>query len=411
MQYVWGQGYIDNLLLHREGGDTWYHLTDVQFSTVAILDGAAALVERVSYDAYGKARHHYMADWEGNGGVTQAKIDQINTVAGGANHAIGEANYNPDMDIDRNGDVQTADYTIANTEGTHAALAKGLISDPSVDNQIGYDSYVFNAETLQYLARNRNYDPDHGRWIERDPAGYVDGMNLYEYVGGRPTVILDPRGLKGCCGADVSSCITAIGSNLNTIFGNLTTKRQRKLCQSVIGLRHWDIHALAFNRHFFKQGKCNQSGDCKDTVTVAGGCFKAEWVNYYLWGRIRALCGNSENSSIRWVQGYRFYTATLGAGTRGRILFTMLGYRNLPLRASSRALSGSARNMKKCKPCTSQQYDGDLDVSLGPWNDLRLSHLFFRVNCRNGQLIGGASFRDAVPGVDPYPYGGEYPTY
>ena len=29
------------------------------------MDDSAALVERVSYDAYGDARHHYMADWEG----------------------------------------------------------------------------------------------------------------------------------------------------------------------------------------------------------------------------------------------------------------------------------------------------------------------------------------------------------
>ncbi len=202
VQYVAGIRYVDDCILHREDNDVngtyddmWYHLTDVQFSTVAIVDDSAAdLIERITYDAYGEARHHYMADWDGSGGVTQTEINQIDTVAGGANHAIGQANYNPDMDIDRNGDVQTADYTIANTEGTHAALAKGLITQSSVDSQIGYDSYVFNAETRQYLARNRWYDPAHGRWIERDPMGYVDGMNLYEYVGGQPTMAYDPFG-------------------------------------------------------------------------------------------------------------------------------------------------------------------------------------------------------------------------
>ncbi len=202
VQYVWGQRYIDDLLLHREDNDTngtyddtWYHLTDVQYSTVAILDDAAALVERVSYDAYGKARHHYMADWDGSGGVTQAEIDQINTVAGGANHAIGEANYNPDMDIDRNGDVAEADFWIADNESTHAALAKGLISQSSVDNQIGWDGYVFNAETRQYCVRHRTYDPIQGRWIERDPLGELAGPNLYEYVVANPLRWSDPLGL------------------------------------------------------------------------------------------------------------------------------------------------------------------------------------------------------------------------
>jgi uncharacterized protein RhaS with RHS repeats len=39
------------------------------------------------------------------------------------------------------------------------------------------------------------YDPKHGRWLQRDPAGYVDGMNLYEYVNSMVTVLIDPEGL------------------------------------------------------------------------------------------------------------------------------------------------------------------------------------------------------------------------
>jgi len=38
--------------------ETWYHLTDTLFSTVVILDENAKVIERVSYDAYGNARHH-----------------------------------------------------------------------------------------------------------------------------------------------------------------------------------------------------------------------------------------------------------------------------------------------------------------------------------------------------------------
>jgi len=39
------------------------------------------------------------------------------------------------------------------------------------------------------------YHPTLGRWLQRDPIGYADGMGLYEYVGGRPVVMLDPQGL------------------------------------------------------------------------------------------------------------------------------------------------------------------------------------------------------------------------
>jgi hypothetical protein len=39
------------------------------------------------------------------------------------------------------------------------------------------------------------YNPKHGRWLQRDPIGYVDGMNLYVYVRCLPTGDQDPTGL------------------------------------------------------------------------------------------------------------------------------------------------------------------------------------------------------------------------
>lgn len=41
-----------------------------------------------------------------------------------------------------------------------------------------------------------HYDPSLGRWLERDPAGYSDGANLYETVSSRPLNASDPTGLK-----------------------------------------------------------------------------------------------------------------------------------------------------------------------------------------------------------------------
>jgi uncharacterized protein RhaS with RHS repeats len=34
-----------------------------------------------------------------------------------------------------------------------------------------------------------------GRWVQRDPIGYHDGMDLYEYVSSLPTISTDPSGL------------------------------------------------------------------------------------------------------------------------------------------------------------------------------------------------------------------------
>jgi len=39
------------------------------------------------------------------------------------------------------------------------------------------------------------YHPQAGRWIQRDPEGYVDGMSLYEYVQSGPITKVDPLGL------------------------------------------------------------------------------------------------------------------------------------------------------------------------------------------------------------------------
>ena len=46
-----------------------------------------------------------------------------------------------------------------------------------------------------YHYRARPYDPETGRFMQRDPLGYVDGMSLYEYVVSNPIVYLDFLGL------------------------------------------------------------------------------------------------------------------------------------------------------------------------------------------------------------------------
>jgi uncharacterized protein RhaS with RHS repeats len=48
-----------------------------------------------------------------------------------------------------------------------------------------------------YSFQHRELDPTLGRWIQQDPAGYVDGKNLYQFVSGTPVVRRDPLGLAG----------------------------------------------------------------------------------------------------------------------------------------------------------------------------------------------------------------------
>lgn len=209
VQYFWGLRHIDDCLMHRadlnDDGDyqdtnegRWFHLTDAQFSTVAIVNQAGTLIERVSYDSYGRARHHQPGDVDGlNGTCDSADKAIVDGLISGGPITISSGSYRAEADLNRDGVINSSDSTLANR--TASALATGDISIASSggpDSSVGWCGYIFNRATGQYLVRFRNYDTALGRWLERDPAGYVDGMSLYGYLGGAAPWGLDPFGLE-----------------------------------------------------------------------------------------------------------------------------------------------------------------------------------------------------------------------
>lgn len=62
------------------------------------------------------------------------------------------------------------------------------------------------------MAVYRFYDPDLGRWLNRDPIGEQGGLNLYGYVINDPTNLVDPLGLEGTFAVNLSS-----GSSWTTV--------------------------------------------------------------------------------------------------------------------------------------------------------------------------------------------------
>ena len=182
VQYIWGPRYIDDLIARRmkdeNDGDTGvydeilYHLTDAMFSTRVVVDNAQTIRERVRYNPYGQARHSWPADVDGDGDVDVTDQTIVNDVfmSGGASvKSIHDAEYIVHADVDADGDVDKQDAGLVQIA---AALGTGELS--STGNVIGGDGYVFNPETQHYIVRHRHYSPEWGRWLERDPLGYIN---------------------------------------------------------------------------------------------------------------------------------------------------------------------------------------------------------------------------------------------
>ena len=148
--YVWGN-YIDELLVMNDdaGDDSDYVVChDHLYSATALLDMSdGSVVEHYQYDAYG---------W-------------------------------PYVYVNDGND----DTWFTSDDGFALSSSIGLV-------------YLFTGRELDYhsggrylqYSRARYYDPHlHRRWLQRDPAGYIDGMNLYEYVR-RSHFITSQKGLS-----------------------------------------------------------------------------------------------------------------------------------------------------------------------------------------------------------------------
>jgi len=151
-QYVWDETYIDSPAVRfcdlnadgdfADANEVLYYCYDANRCVTALVNADGDVVERYTYDPYGKPTFH-AADWS---------LQQV------AGHA----------------------------DGTASAFA----------NEILYCGYRYDPETGLYHVRNRYYHPILGRWITRDPKEDVDGMNLYQYVRSAPTGFVDWNGAQ-----------------------------------------------------------------------------------------------------------------------------------------------------------------------------------------------------------------------
>jgi len=157
IEYVWSPTYIDAMIVRDRDNDAdsegtpdtrVYVQHDANFNTTALVQEVSAntwkVVERYVYDPYAKAT----VLWGQNGGGGGSQ-DDWDTKAG-----------------------TTYDFR---------QRFQGLRYDGTGDGM--------------YSVRFRDYSVGQSRWVQQDPAGYVDEANLYQFVSGAPASRRDPSGL------------------------------------------------------------------------------------------------------------------------------------------------------------------------------------------------------------------------
>jgi len=217
VQYFWGLRALDDLVMRRLdsdadgdfGDDTVYFLTDALFSprvAVGVADaqtGDVDVRERYYFNPYGQPRPRFAKDvnWDGQVNSNDRIIvddlaDALNN-GGAAGTPISHADYIVDADINNDGMIDADDKGLMSGFLVTPLRKPGEFSGlDGLPLRFGLAGYHWVPRLEMYLARNRYMDPRIGRWITRDPKGYVDGPNLYQYAGGHPLQVVDPMGLQ-----------------------------------------------------------------------------------------------------------------------------------------------------------------------------------------------------------------------
>jgi RHS repeat-associated protein len=95
--------------------------------------------------------------------------------------------------------------------------ANGVVLTKSAfGNRFMFTGREYDWETGNYYYRARYYSPKLGRFLQTDPIGYSEGLNLYTYCRNNPVMWVDPFGLN--TNSWMHTTTTTSGSTTTTIY-------------------------------------------------------------------------------------------------------------------------------------------------------------------------------------------------
>ena len=133
--------------------------------------------------------------------------------------------------------VATTDATGITTASQRFDAWGNRIANTGTVPQYGYTGREPDESGLEYY-RARYYDPQVGRFTQRDPLGSVDGFNTYGYAAGNPVLFVDPEGTRigFAYAGGASNSVTYVNLSKSDILSSYVKGAANSLAQGAVNL-------------------------------------------------------------------------------------------------------------------------------------------------------------------------------
>ncbi len=84
----------------------------------------------------------------------------------------------------------------------------------------GFAGGIYDQDTKLVKFGARDYDPETGRWISKDPIKFDGGINLYAYADNDPVNRIDPNGLTSFPTESPGAVTSGFGSRIDPFTGS-----------------------------------------------------------------------------------------------------------------------------------------------------------------------------------------------